>query len=222
MHCGILVASFLALPKHCLLDTETTTHLDWTRKLRPLNNASRRVCVRIVCKQAPTFERVASCELHVCSSTDRKQQHNMTTLSIADLEKVAIIFEAADIDQDARLDSAELKELIQQCNPNVCFSVVQLEAIVQEVFSQSSTSHATYVPLLCACESSLACTRIVIIQVLEQYEGSAQAPGLSRQSLAQLYMDGVGDCDMDLKTMHLGDKSHAPACLTARICSLHL
>lgn len=54
----------------------------------------------------------------------------------------------------------------------------------------------------------------MITQVLEQYEGSALAPGLRRQSLAQLYLDGVGDCDMDFQTMQLGDKSHATACPT--------
>ena len=55
----------------------------------------------------------------------------------ADLEKVAMIFEAFDVDKDARLNGQELTKLIQQCNPSVCFSVVQLEAIVQEVFSLS-------------------------------------------------------------------------------------
>ena len=59
----------------------------------------------------------------------------MTTSIIADFDKVAIIFEAADVDKDATLNSAELMKLIQQCNPKVCFSVVQLEAIVQEVFA---------------------------------------------------------------------------------------
>ena len=58
--------------------------------------------------------------------------------------------------------------------------------------------------------------RVLIIQVLEQYEGSAQAPGLSRQGLAQLYMDGVGDCDMDFHTIQLADKSPG----TARQCTL--
>lgn len=81
----------------------------------------------------------------------------MTTCSIADLEKVAVIFEAADVDKDASLNSVELTTLIQQCNPKVRFSVVQLEAIVQEVSSSSSTSHATYVAPLFAHESSLAC-----------------------------------------------------------------
>lgn len=58
----------------------------------------------------------------------------MTTRSVADLGKVGFIFEAADIDKDGTLNSAELTKLIQQCNPKTIFSVVQLEAIVQEVF----------------------------------------------------------------------------------------
>lgn len=54
--------------------------------------------------------------------------------------------------------------------------------------------------------------KVLIIQVLEQYEGTVQAPGLSRQSLAQLYMDGVGDCEMDFQTVQLRHKSPATEC----------
>lgn len=72
----------------------------------------------------------------------------MATCSIADLQKVAIIFEAADLDKDARLNSAELTTLIKQCNPKVCFSVVQLEAIVQEV-CYSQTHHMRFTLRLC-------------------------------------------------------------------------
>lgn len=57
----------------------------------------------------------------------------------ADLQKVAMIFEAFDLDKDARLNDLELTKLVQQCNPSVCFSVVQLQAIVQEVASMSSS-----------------------------------------------------------------------------------
>lgn len=62
----------------------------------------------------------------------------MARRGIADLHKVSMIFEAFDVDKDARLNGLELTNLIQQCNPSVCFSVVQLEAIVQEVSSVSS------------------------------------------------------------------------------------
>ena len=41
--------------------------------------------------------------------------------------------------------------------------------------------------------------------MLEQYEGSADAGGLTRQSLAQLYLDGIGDCDLDFATLQLAD-----------------
>lgn len=101
----------------------------------------------------------------------------MARRGIADLHKVSMIFEAFDVDKDARLNGLELTNLIQQCNPSVCFSVVQLEAIVQEV--------------------------------LQQYGGSESAPGLSRQSLAQLYIDGVADCDIDFHTMQMTNASPA-------------
>ena len=57
----------------------------------------------------------------------------MATCGIADLNKIVIIFEAFDTDKDERLNAAELTKLIQHCNPKVCFSVVQLEAVVEEV-----------------------------------------------------------------------------------------
>ena len=41
------------------------------------------------------------------------------------------------------------------------------------------------------------------MQVLEQYEGSTEASGLTRQGLAQMYLDGVGDCDLDFHTLNL-------------------
>ena len=42
-------------------------------------------------------------------------------------------------------------------------------------------------------------------QVLEQYEGSAEVGGLTRQSLAQLYLDRIGDCDLDFATLQLAE-----------------
>lgn len=60
-------------------------------------------------------------------------------------------------------------------------------------------------------------TTVLLIQVLQQYEGSEQAPGLTRQSLAQLYTDGVADCDMDFHTMQMTDPSPARACVTQLI-----
>ncbi|KAL0018821.1 hypothetical protein WJX77_002212 [Trebouxia sp. C0004] len=91
----------------------------------------------------------------------------------ADLKKISSIFESFDIDTDSKLSAQELKALIQQCNPSVIFTDVQLQAIVGEV--------------------------------LEQYEGSADAGGLTRQSLMQLYLDGKGDCDLDFATLQLVD-----------------
>ena len=140
----------------------------------------------------------------------------------ADLQKVAIIFQAFDVDKDARLNGLELTKLIQQCNPSVCFSVVQLEAIVQEVSSLSRyltyqcssghawtlCDHALRILLPCTCM-----TLVLLMQVLQQYEGSEQAPGLTRQSLAQLYMDGVADCDIDFHTMQMTEPSPAKACV---------
>ena len=60
-------------------------------------------------------------------------QASMAGSHSADLKKVAVIFEAFDVDQDGKLDSTELTTLIQQCNPSVCFSKIQLEAITEEV-----------------------------------------------------------------------------------------
>lgn len=97
----------------------------------------------------------------------------MASSAQADLRKVSFIFELFDIDKDAKLSAQELKALIQQCNPSITFTDVQLQAIVGEV--------------------------------LEQYEGSADAGGLTRQSLAQLYLDGIGDCDLDFATLQLAD-----------------
>ena len=62
----------------------------------------------------------------------------MANGGIADLKKVAIIFEAFDSDRDARLNGVELTKLIQSTNANICFSLIQLEAIVHEVFSMST------------------------------------------------------------------------------------
>ncbi|DBA76151.1 TPA: hypothetical protein ACH3X1_009885 [Trebouxia sp. C0004] len=91
----------------------------------------------------------------------------------ADLKKISSIFESFDIGTDSKLSAQELKALIQQCNPSVIFTDVQLQAIVGEV--------------------------------LEQYEGSADAGGLTRQSLMQLYLDGKGNCDLDFATLQLVD-----------------
>ena len=49
------------------------------------------------------------------------------------LRKVEAIFEAFDVDRDAKLNKAELKTLILKCNPGVAFSEVQLDAITNEV-----------------------------------------------------------------------------------------
>ena len=49
------------------------------------------------------------------------------------LRKAEAIFEAFDVDRDAKLNKAELKTLIQKCNPDVAFSEVQLDAITSEV-----------------------------------------------------------------------------------------
>jgi len=57
----------------------------------------------------------------------------MTSNAQADLRKVSSIFESFDIDKDAKLSSQELQALIQQCNPSVNFTDVQLQAIVGEV-----------------------------------------------------------------------------------------
>ncbi|DBB15235.1 TPA: hypothetical protein ACH3X3_004237 [Trebouxia sp. C0006] len=97
----------------------------------------------------------------------------MTSNAQADLRKVSSIFESFDIDKDAKVSAQELKALIQQCNPSVTFTDVQLQAIVGEV--------------------------------LEQYEGSADVGGLTRQSLAQLYLDRIGDCDLDFATLQLAE-----------------
>lgn len=51
----------------------------------------------------------------------------------ADLRKISSIFESFDIDKDAKLSAQELKALIQQCNPSITFTDVQLQAIVGEV-----------------------------------------------------------------------------------------
>lgn len=73
---------------------------------------------------------------------------------MADLNKIAIMFEAFDIDKDARLNGAELTKLIQQCNPKVCFSVVQLDAIVEEVPIIVETLHVSLVLRFCVLRSS--------------------------------------------------------------------
>ena len=65
-----------------------------------------------------------------------------------DLRKVSAIFEAFDLDEDARLNKAELEALIQQCNPTVSFSEVQLQAIIDEVNNGGSS------PVLAACFGS--------------------------------------------------------------------
>lgn len=74
----------------------------------------------------------------------------MATFGIADLNKIAIIFETFDIDEDARLNGAELKKLIQQCNPKVCFSDIQLQAIVEEVPLVVKTLRAQMKLRICA------------------------------------------------------------------------
>ena len=79
----------------------------------------------------------------------------MATCGKADLKKVAIIFEAFDIDKDARLSSAELTKLIQHCNPKVCFSVVQLEAMVEEVPYMVETLRIQLMLRLCMFMSGL-------------------------------------------------------------------
>ena len=56
------------------------------------------------------------------------------------LRKVAAIFQAFDTDRDAKLNRAELTTLIQQCNPGVLFSEVQLDAITREVARLQSLS----------------------------------------------------------------------------------
>ncbi|DBA88064.1 TPA: hypothetical protein ACH3X2_005067 [Trebouxia sp. C0005] len=102
----------------------------------------------------------------------------------ADLRKISSIFESFDIDKDAKLSAQELKALIQQCNPSITFTDVQLQAIVGEV--------------------------------LEQYEGSADAGGLTRQSLAQLYLDGTGDSDLDFATLQSADSKDQSVVNTAK------
>ncbi len=57
----------------------------------------------------------------------------MASNAQADLRKVSSVFESFDIDKDAKLSAQELKALIQQCNPSVTFTDVQLQAIVGEV-----------------------------------------------------------------------------------------
>ena len=57
----------------------------------------------------------------------------MAAECLTDLNKVSVIFEAFDCDKDARLNEAELKQLIQRCNPSILFSAVQLQAIISEV-----------------------------------------------------------------------------------------
>jgi hypothetical protein len=137
----------------------------------------------------------------------------MTSNAQADLRKVSSIFESFDIDKDAKLSAQELKALIQQCNPSVTFTDVQLQAIVGEVntVSLNQTASACFVSTSCIAAMSklwgdqwqqcaVACR-----QVLEQYEGSADAGGLTRQSLAQLYLDRIGDCDLDFATLQLAE-----------------
>jgi Ca2+-binding EF-hand superfamily protein len=65
----------------------------------------------------------------------------------ADLRKVSSIFESFDIDKDSKLSAQELKALIQQCNPTVTFTDVQLQAIVAEV--NLVTSRYNAIGLLC-------------------------------------------------------------------------
>lgn len=57
----------------------------------------------------------------------------MASSAQADLRKVSFIFESFDIDKDAKLSAQELQALIQQCNPSITFTDVQLQAIVGEV-----------------------------------------------------------------------------------------
>ncbi|KAL0055211.1 hypothetical protein WJX82_008864 [Trebouxia sp. C0006] len=47
--------------------------------------------------------------------------------------------------------------------------------------------------------------KAIVGEVLEQYEGSADVGGLTRQSLAQLYLDRIGDCDLDFATLQLAE-----------------
>lgn len=79
----------------------------------------------------------------------------MATCGKADLRKVAVIFETFDIDKDARLNSAELTKLIQQCNPKIRFSVVQLEAMVEEVPYMVETLYTQLMLRLCVLMSGL-------------------------------------------------------------------
>ena len=69
-------------------------------------------------------------------------------MSRGNLRKVSAIFEAFDRDKDVRLNKAELEALIQQCNPTVSFSEVQLQAIIDEVNNGDSN------PVLAACFGS--------------------------------------------------------------------
>ena len=62
------------------------------------------------------------------------------------LHKVATIFEAFDADRDAKLNRAELTTLIQQCNPGVLFSEVQLDAITREVSDSGHCQESTQLP----------------------------------------------------------------------------
>ncbi len=82
----------------------------------------------------------------------------MTSNAQADLRKVSSIFESFDIDKDAKLSAQELKALIQQCNPSVTFTDVQLQAIVGEVntVSLNQTASACFVSTSC-----IACVEIV-------------------------------------------------------------
>ncbi len=69
----------------------------------------------------------------------------------ADLRKVSSIFGSFDIDKDSKLSAQELKALIQQCNPSVSFTDVQLQAIVGEVNNITSSQMGS------ACFASTSC-----------------------------------------------------------------
>ncbi len=87
----------------------------------------------------------------------------------ADLRKVSCIFESFDIDKDAKLSAQELKALIQQCNPSVSFTDVQLQAIVGEVNIVTSSQMGS------ACFVSTSCIAAMLRLWGDQWQQCAVA-----------------------------------------------
>lgn len=117
--------------------------------------------------------------------------------SEAEYDKISAIFTTFDVNKDGMLDNSELKELVKRCNPLVELTCTQLDTIVSQVFTGDNS-----------VREDINCTGYVhtcqdALQALLEYEASSAAPGLSKQGLAQLYLDGVANSSADYDTLNL-------------------